>query len=347
MTPSSLGCILLVSTNAALHSSKRQPKFGGLRYGLARGGTVSSPIVIATAVESGFGFLLTSTILYLVLSRGRRTYHFFFAAFLLICAVWDFGTFLLMIRNEHPAELDTIGYIISLPCTFIPVLAFHFANLYTGRPIKWALWAGWGMSAIILILGLTGLYWRVDGVYAYGWGNIFKVVPGPLEAGGLVVWFVIMLWACWLLFRAVKRASSPLEQRHFRYVACGFLVTTFSVVKASVAMGADVAILLPLGMFLNDVFVSMIGLAIVKDRLFDITIIVKKGALYSLLAALLIFVYSLSEHALITYVGEIFKEYSSAAHFISIAIGIAALLPVKSRIERAVEGYFAHKTLEF
>jgi len=129
MTPSPLGCILLVSINAAPHSSKRQAQGGGLRYGLARGGTASLPIVIATDVESGFGFLLTSTILYLV--------------------------------------------------------------------------------------------------------------------------------------------------------------------------------------------------------------------------ALLLLVYNLSEHALITYAREIFNEYSSAAHFISAAIRIAVLLPVKSCIERAVEGYFAHKTLEF
>ncbi len=308
---------------------------------------MSSPVIIATAVESGFGFLLTSTILYLGLSRGRKTYHYFFAAFLLVCAIWDFGTFLLMIRNDHPAELQGIGYIISFPCNFIPILVLHFAYLYRGRPVKWALWVGWAVSIVILVLSLTGLYWHIDGIHAYPWGNIFKVAPGPFEYAGLLIWFVIMLWACSLLFRAANKALSRLEQRHFRYVGIGFLVTTFSVLKAGVVMGINFPVLLPLGMFLNDVFVSMIGLAIIKDRLFDITVIVKKGTLYSLLAGLLIFVYSLSEHALITYVGEAFREYSNAAHLISIAVGIAVMIPVKSRIERAVEGYFSHKRLEF
>ncbi len=306
-----------------------------------------SPTIIATAVESGFGFLLTSSILYLVVSRGRKNYHYLFAAFLLVCAMWDFGTFLLMVRNDHLSDLQSIGYVISFPCNFIPVLVFHFANLYTGRLKEWTVWTAWAVTAAILVLNLTGLYWHIDGVYRYGWGNIFRVAPGPFEFAGLVVWFLIMLWACWLLLRAAGVAASRLEQRHLRYVGCGFLVTTFAVVKAGVVMGLNVPLLLPLGMFLNDVFVSMIGLAIIKDRLFDITIIVKKGTLYSLLAALLIFIYSLSEHALITYVGEAFKEYSNAAHFISIAVGIAVLIPVKSRIERAVESYFAHKSLQF
>jgi hypothetical protein len=100
-------------------------------------------------------------------------------------------------------------------------------------------------------------------------------------------------------------------------------------------------------MFLVDVFNAIIGLAIIKDRLFDITVIVKKGTVYSILAGLLIFIYSLSEHLLVTYVGETIGENSTLVQFISIAVGIAVLLPVKNRLERAMEGYFAHKKLEF
>jgi hypothetical protein len=141
--------------------------------------------------------------------------------------------------------------------------------------------------------------------------------------------------------------TSQLEQRHYRYIISGFLAITFAVVKASVTMGLDVSFLLPLGMLLNDIFVIVIGLAIIKDRLFDITVIIKKGTLYSILAALVVFAYSFSEHVIITYVGEIFREHSNLAHFVSIAVGIAVLIPIKSRLERAVEGYFAHAKLEF
>jgi len=76
-------------------------------------------------------------------------------------------------------------------------------------------------------------------------------------------------------------------------------------------------------------------------------VIIKKGALYSALAALLIFVYSFSEHLLITYFGERIGEGSNLIHFISIAVGITILMPIKNRLERAIEGYFALKKLEF
>src|SRR3972149_170391 len=231
---------------------------------------MASPILLLTAIEAGFGFLLTCAILYLVLSRGRKTYHFLFAAFLLLCAIWDLGTFLLVARNQHFGELEIIGYLIGVPCAFIPALIFHFAVEYTGRRLKWA---------------------------------------------------VALVW--------------------------GLLVITFAVVKAGVVMGVDIPILLPLGMLLVDVFNAIIGLAIIKDRLFDITVFVKKGAVYSVLGGLLIFVYSFTEHLLLTYIGKRIGEESTLLHFVSIGIGIAVLIPVKSRLERAIEGYFAQRQVQF
>jgi hypothetical protein len=149
------------------------------------------------------------------------------------------------------------------------------------------------------------------------------------------------------LFKGYRRATSPLERRHYLYIISGFLAVTFASVKGLIPMGIDIPFLLPLGMFLNDIFVSIIGLAIIKDRLFDITVIVKESTFYSIMAGLLIFVYSFTEHILVTYIGETIGEHSNLLHLISIAVGIAVLMPVKNRIERAVEQYFAHKKLEF
>jgi hypothetical protein len=308
---------------------------------------MASPIVIITAIESGLGFLLTGVILYLVLSRGRKAYHYLFAAFLFVCFFWDLGTFLLMIRNSHLNELETIGYIIGVPCGFIPILIFHFACQYTGRPIKWAILLGWVVTAIFFVLGFFGQGWNVAGVYTYNWGNMFKTASNVGGVFSMVFWFAFNLSACWLLFKGAKKTASRLERRHYLYILTGTLVITFAIVKVGVVMGINIPILLPLGMFLVDVFNAIIGIAIIKDRLFDITVIIKKGTLYSILAGLLLFIYSFSEHMLVTTIGETFKEYSTLAHFISIAAGIAILIPVKNRLERGLEGYFAQKKLEF
>ena len=308
---------------------------------------MASPIVISTAVESCFGFLLTSAVLYLVLSRGRKTYHYLFAAFLFICVIWDLGIFLTMVRNRHVEELDIIGRMAVMPCTFIPALIFHFSNLYTGRPIKWAVATVWGLTGATWVLIPLGVFYQIEGIYSYSWGNIFRVVPSVFDPMIFVFWFSVNLSACWLLLKGARSASTSLERRHYSYVISGFLAVTVAVVKALVTMGVDVSFLLPLGMFMNDIFATLIGLAIIKHRLFDITVIIKKGALYSVLAGLLIFICSFSEHVLVTYVGEALGESSTLLYFVSIAVGVAVLIPIKNGLERVIEEYFAEKRLHF
>ncbi len=306
-----------------------------------------SSIVVITAIESGFGALLTGTVLFLVLSRGRNAYHYLFSAFLFICFVWDLGTCLMMLRNEHLDELVLIGRAAILPCIFIPALMFHFANLYTGRPIKWAIVLVWILTALSWVPILGGFSYQLEGNYTYAWGNIFRVKPSVIDPMIFIFWYAINLSAIWLLFRNSKTVTTSLEKRHHVYIIAGFLVVTFSIVKALITMGINAAFLLPLGMFFNDVFVSIIGVAIIKDKLFDITVIIKKGTLFSILAALLIFIYSFMEHILVTYIGEKVGENSAFLHLIAVGIGIAVLMPIKNRIEKGVEGYFAHRKLEF
>jgi len=306
-----------------------------------------SAIVIITALESGFGFLLTSAILYLVLKNGRKSYHYLFAAFLFLCVLWDLGVFLMMLNNEHVNDMEVLARIIVLPCILIPALVFHFANLYTGRPVKWAVIMFWVVTVLLWVPIGLGIFYQIEGYYSYDWGNIFRIVPSIADPFVFVIWTGTFLASCWLLYKSSKSVALPLERRHYSYIIASLLVVGFAVVKTLVTMGIDMGFLLPLGMFLNDSFVTIIGLAIIKDRLFDITVVIKKGTLYSILAALLIFVYSFVEHLLVTFVGEKVGESSTALHLLAVAIGIAVLMPVKSRLEKLVEGYFTHRKLEF
>jgi hypothetical protein len=308
---------------------------------------MTSPIIIATAVESAFGALLNGSILYLVLSRGRKTYHYLFAALLAIFVVWDLGILLIMIRNHHLNELPMIGFVMGVPCAFIQTLIFHFTVVYVRKPIRWAVILVWALTAVSVVLMLLGLAFKIDGTHTYAWGNIFAVVPTPLDPLVFIFWFGTILPACWLLYRHSNAVTSVVERRHARYIMASFLVLAFALVKVLVAMGINVPILLPLGMFLNDIFAAIIGLAIIKDRLLDITVIIRKGTLYSILAAMVVFVFSLSEHLLTTYLSDLIGEGSHLPHLVSIAIVVAIFLPIKQRLERQIEHYFSEKKLLF
>jgi hypothetical protein len=309
---------------------------------------MSSPIVVITAIEAAIGLLLNGTNFYLVISRGRKQYHYLFAALLTTYFVWDLCVFLSMVRNEHINELPIYGYVTIIPGVAIQTLIYHFTVVYLQKPIKWSVVLGWIITGVFIILIPFGVIYQINGVHAYPWGNIFAVESsGPFDWIVIVLWFGMILPACWFLYRHSKAAPNALERRHARYIMTGFLVTAFAVVKVGVVMGINVPVILPLGMFLIDVFSVIIGLAIIKERLFDITIIIKKGTLYSLLATILIFVISFSEHVLITYFGKMIGGHSEIIHLISIAVGIAVLMPFKHRIEHAIEKYFAQKKVVF
>jgi hypothetical protein len=106
-----------------------------------------STTVTITAISSFIGFVLNSAILYLVLSRGKRKYHYLFAGILLICAVWDLSITITMLRNEHPGDLILLGKILNIVCIFLLPLIFHFTCSYGslalgGRSMMYIITAG-------------------------------------------------------------------------------------------------------------------------------------------------------------------------------------------------------------
>ncbi|HEX79124.1 MAG TPA: hypothetical protein G4O19_03095 [Dehalococcoidia bacterium] len=308
-----------------------------------------SATILTTAITSSIGFLINVVVLFLVLSRGRQKYHYLFAGFLFVCALWDLGIILAMLRNSHVNELPIYGYIILWPCVFIPTLIYHFTREYLDQPMKKTIIALWVVSTVIVILGISGLAGKIEGVYNYNWGNIFKP-DSMLRITFLVslpIWFFFIWSSCLSLFRARQRETSHVKKRHLTYILASFSVISLSIVKTITLYNVDNPFLLPTGMLLNDICSGLIGIAIIKYSLLDITIIIRRTTIYSILVALIILVFSVSEHLLVTYVGDFFGEGSFYIHVISIAVVIAAVMPVKKRVERGIERFFARKRIEF
>ncbi len=308
-----------------------------------------STTVIITSITSFLGFLLDITIMVLILLRGRKLYHYLFATILFLCAVWDFGTFLIMIRNTHESELAIYGYLISVPGIFFSVLFYHFTGAYLGQVKKKTTAALWVISVLSFIIMASGSLGKISGVYHYRWGNLFrpdeKLLLGILPS--IPLYYFTIGASIYFLLRAYKKEPSPVTRRHMLYISAGFVALGLAMVKVIALYGVDNPVLLPFGMALNDVFAALIGIAIIKDRLFDITVIVKMGTIYSILAALVIFIFSFSEHLLATYFSKLVGEHSTVMHLISIAVVIAVLMPVKNRLEHTVNSYFAKRQVQF
>jgi hypothetical protein len=305
--------------------------------------------VVFTAVVSGIGFILNLSMMILVLSRGKKLYHYLFATVLFVCANWDMGILLSMVRNNHESELVIYGYVVFLPCAFLYALIYHFTCAYLEQPRKKFTLIIWVFSILSIIVLVTGWGGKIDGVFNYSWGNIYRI-DQRLQIMSLFIlpigWYVTGS-SSWRFYSAAKRETSPTKRRHMNYMAISFLALTFATVKLAVLYNVDNPILLPAGMLVNDLFSALIAVAIIKHQLFDITIILQKGTIFSALTGLVVFVFAVSEHLIGTYLGEMLSEHSHLPHIISTAIVIAVLLPLKTRIEHRVEVFFKQKSVQF
>jgi hypothetical protein len=309
-----------------------------------------SATVIVTTVSSFLGFLLNSVILVLILQRGRKLYHYLFAGILFLGANWDFGTFLIMIRNTHVNELPIYGYIISITSPFFIVLIYHFTGAYLNQVKKKTTIALWVLSILSFILMATSPLWApISDVYQYSWGNLFRPDENMLQAliFSIPLYYFSIVGSIYFLANAIRKETSPIKRRHMRYIIVSFIAIGLALIKVMALYGIDNPVILPFGMAMNDISVAVIGIAILKDKLFDITVIVKMGTIYSILGALVIFLFSFIEHLLTTYFSEIVSGHSTVMHLISVAVAIAVLMPVKHRLEKGVGRYFANKQLQF
>jgi hypothetical protein len=254
-----------------------------------------------------------------------------------------------MIRNSYADELVVFGYVVFYPCMFLSTLIFHFTGAYLNQIwVKTTIFL-YVMGVVGTVLIATGILGRIDGVYTYSWGHIFRP-DANLRVGllaSLPLFLLPIIASCWFLYQAYKQETSYLPRRHLLYIFISFLMISLASVKITVLFDIDVPFLLPAGMLFNDIAAAVIGIAIIKDRLFDITLIIKRGAIYSGLAAVIIFIFSFSEHMLATYLGHLFGEHSQTIHFLSIGLVIAVLMPVKHRLERGIEGFFTKRQVEF
>ena len=304
-----------------------------------------STVVLVTSITSFIGFIINTLVMFVVLWRGRKRCHLLFAVLLLIVACWDLGIFLVMIRNSTPSDVLLYQNVVTIPVMFFPAFVYHFTTAYLNRPHRKVAVSMYGYCVLSFILLVT--VGGGGGVLSYEWGNIasYELTSnvGLLFEIWMLLYYLSLALSCWMLIQARKREPRPLARRHMEYILASFVVFSVAQIKILVTVGVDLPFTLPLGMLLVDLFGALIGVAIVKDRLFDITVILKKGTAYSALGAVIIFLFAFSEHLIATYLAGVVGELSEYLHLGSIAVVVAAFMPIKRRVDHLVEGYFTAK----
>lgn len=238
-------------------------------------------------------------------------------------------------------------FLLILPIIFIMVL------FPTGRPFKpswnWLIYTGLGMAAILIFLA------TFSQELAPGSGEAVWSVPNPigflkLDWINLIVNPLLILFPIWMLLCAISlfvrfHRAKAIEREQIKWLfyagvifilfyAPSFIGNTYS--QAENLWNA----LLPIGML---TFPAAIAIAILRYRLYDIDIIIRRTLQYTLLTGLLVLIYFGSVLLLQSLVESITREQSPVVIVISTLVIAAIFNPLRNRVQDFIDRRFYRK----
>lgn len=234
----------------------------------------------------------------LVRNPGSRLNRLF-AYFATGMAVWNFGVYML---RRAPDEL-TAGFweiIIHTGVIVLPAFYYHFVLIFLESTTQHrpSLIAVYLLSIFFSVVNLSGSRLFMPGVKWTYWG--WAPVTGLLYQLFTVYFFSFMIYGLSHLVKAYKDVDSSFRRNRATLILLGTLVSLaggfIDIARFLVARFVPAADLVyPMGIPANMLFALMLGTSIVRYRLFDVNVAVKKGAIYLVLWGVLTSVLALAE----------------------------------------------------
>jgi hypothetical protein len=248
--------------------------------------------------------------------------------------------------------LNGWGWLVLIFPVFLVMLLFP-----TGRPPspRWN-WVGYlalGMVAVFLFFSTFVDVFTIDGA-AWEVSNPIGFVSSSVINGS----FFLGLWAIGLLTLAVScvsslvvryRRASPLERQQIKWLlyACGLFGACYAASVTFYLFGG--VILLGIGIISLLTFLAMatipvaIAIAILRYRLWDIDVIIRRTLVYGALTLTLALVYFGSVILLQSLVTAVGGQQTAVVTVISTMVIAALFTPLRRRIQRDIDRRFYRK----
>ena len=196
--------------------------------------------------------------------------------------------------------------------------------------------------------------WALVGLAALNLGLVAGAIP-PLPAGGTFLVFLAVLGvaAAAQVYR-YRRISGPVERQQAKWVVYGFSATVALILVVAVLYASVPALNQPgvpgllvelVGEILGNVlFLPIplsIGIAILRHRLFDIDVLIRRTLIYGALTATLAGLYWLGVAALQRVAGGLTGQQGSPVAIVASTLAIAALFqPLRRRLQGFIDRRF-------
>jgi signal transduction histidine kinase len=164
---------------------------------------------------------------------------------------------------------------------FLPALFFHFVSSLLKVEKKSLIVAFYGLSVTFLIFDSTPLLIKdVRGILSFRYYGI----PGPVYPFYTVFLIGIMTYSHYILIKYLKKSGAH-TRNQIKYLLFATVIGFFG--GATTFLPVFKIEIFPFGFYLVSIYVLITSYAIVKHRLMDINVVLKKGTTYVLLLLLL------------------------------------------------------------
>jgi hypothetical protein len=257
--------------------------------------------------------------------------------FSLFVAVWMvmFGTLVTSQMNAaswwYPALANVIFQLGGLPWPMLFLLFYLFPD---GHFVpRWTRWAG-----VVIVLDFLVI------VFFYGNGD-------PPAFIVLVLLAAMALGVASQIYR-YRRVSNAVQRQQTKWVVFALLLVFGLLFLNSIPLlfpglrdpGAPLAVLLPLFSILSDPAVLLlplsIGIAILRYRLWDVDLLIRRTLIYGALTATLLVIYVVAILLLQALVGRVSGQLPPVAIVASTLLIAALFTPLRRRIQRDIDRRF-------
>lgn len=276
------------------------------------------------------GFVLLNSI-----KKLQNVYFFFFT---LSIFTWNMG-YSFMYSLQDPKAAFLFAYVGTIGIILIPFFANLFVQEILGRKEKVANL----LILIYLVLLLSALISGgfYSGIARYYWGN-YPIAGwlNPLNILFFILMFIKIVFQLWI---EIKKTYG-MERNKLIYLFFAFGLGSFGFIDW---IPNYVPNIYPLAFILSSSWVFLIAYAILRHRLMDIEVIIRKGIIYSSLILSMAFIYSAiiftGQVILQKYIG--YNPYiTSIFAAIIIAIGFKSL---EEYITRVTDKIFFKKKYDY
>ncbi len=216
-------------------------------------------------------------------SRLNRLFTYFVGGM----AVWNFGVFML---RRSPDEATAVFWeiVIHTGVIALPAFYYHFVLIFLESTTRHrtSLLVVYALALLFSIINLSGSSLFMSGVKSTYWG--WAPATGLLYTPFFVYFNCFLIYGLLHLVRTYHDVDSSFRRNRATLILLGTLVSLIGglidfarFILARFVPAAD--FVYPLGIPANMVFALMLGTSIVRYRLFDVNVVVKKGAIYLLL----------------------------------------------------------------